>query len=391
VLLALLPAAAAASWIDDGALERQALAKRPTTARLFTVDLDLPAQKRWAPVYSDPMFANATQDIHNYFAANVPSWSIPILQKIAKDVRGHFQDYGEEMLGIAEALKAPLGEVVLVNLVYALEGVAGSDCTTSNTTGPCKKKQDGPGLCTSLVAEAASGQMWHGRNMDWNFPEVLRKYIFDVDFVRGGKPVFRGTTVVGLAGLLHGLKPGHFSISLNARDGGGSTLLNMLKLVGGKNRVCLHLLREVLDAEASFGAALQALSGTAIVEHAYFILGGAGPGEGAVVSRDRLRARDVYLLNQTRDGWFVLQTNYDHWTRPPAWDDRQGPGEAHLRALGQAGVGAAGLGEVLHAWPTFNNHTDITAVMGVSGGGSYRSTVWLDAAEAPARPLRLLV
>ena len=70
------------------------------------------------------------------------------------------------------------------------------------------------------------------------------------------------------------------------------------------------------------------------MDEAYYIVGGAGKGEGAVVTRDRIGAADVWRLPP--QGWFILQTNYDHWETPPASDDRRTPGEKHMAALGQA-------------------------------------------------------
>ena len=76
---------------------------------------------------------------------------------------------------------------------------------------------------------------------------------------------------------------------------------------------------------------------------------------------DRIGAADVWRLPPA--GWFILQTNYDHWETPPASDDRRTPGEKHMAALGQAGVGVKGLTGVMTEWPTFNHHTDYTAIV----------------------------
>jgi len=98
-------------------------------------------------------------------------------------------------------------------------------------------------------------------------------------------------------------------------------------------------------------------------------------------------ARDVWLLNKTSTPapWFVLQTNYDHWEAPPAWDDRRTPGNANMLQLGQAAVGKNSLYGILHQWPTFNNHTDATGVLGINEG-SYLSIVWTDSADVLASP-----
>lgn len=378
--LLLLQDVVVASWIDDPIAQHDAFSKKIETPPLFTVNLDLPPEERWNAVYSDALFKNATQDLYSYFAANIPKWTIPILESIAKDTKGHFHDYGSEMLGIAKTLNAPVGEIVLVNLVYTLERVAASDCTMMNTTGPCKKLREGPGMCTSLVAEGPDGTTWHGRNLDWNLPDNLRKYIFDVDFTSEGKHLYRGTTIAGLVGLVHGARPGGFSVSLNARDDGGNPFTNLLEFVTGKHRTPTHLLREVLETQLDFDAGVKQLASTTLVDPVYYIVGGAKGGQGAVVSRDRRPpARDVWLLNQTSkvSPWFILETNYDHWVTPPSWDDRVTPAMEHMKKLGQAGVNGKGIEGILRQWPTFNPHTDITGIMDVTHG-SFRTIVWRD-------------
>ena len=62
-----------------------------------------------------------------------------------------------------------------------------------------------PGLCTSIVAQRPDGRIVHGRNMDWNLPAALRAIVIDIDFVKGGKTLFRASGAPGIAGVLHGL------------------------------------------------------------------------------------------------------------------------------------------------------------------------------------------
>lgn len=74
-----------------------------------------------------------------------------------------------------------------------------------------------PGLCTSIVAEDADGHIYHGRNLDWNLGDALLKLIINVDYQRGGKTVFTGTTLVGFIGVLNGMRAGQWSWSMDAR------------------------------------------------------------------------------------------------------------------------------------------------------------------------------
>ena len=47
-----------------------------------------------------------------------------------------------------------------------------------------------------------------------------------------------------------------------------------------------------------------------------------------------------------------------------------------MRALSQAGVSIPGIRGVMEAWPTFNEHTDITNVV-AAFNSTYQTIVWL--------------
>merc|ERR1712226_1655716 len=68
----------------------------------------------------------------------------------------------------------------------------------------------------------------------------------------------------------------------------------------------------------------------------YFIVSGSGDGEGAIVTRDRDSAADVWRLDGDHavDGWFILETNYDNWQPAGKTDNRRAVAEAAMRTLG---------------------------------------------------------
>ena len=61
--------------------------------------------------------------------------------------------------------------------------------------------------------------------------------------------------------------------------------------------------------------------------------------------------------------WFLVETNYDHWTTPPPGDDRRDPAIKALNKLGQGGVNPSSLFQVLSIHPTLNNKTVYTTIM----------------------------
>ena len=389
----------------------------------FVVDLDAAPEDRWVKIASLPFYRSKVSAAVAYLAGQVPSWLLPMLEAILADVEGYFgPELGAEMKSLAAAFgsdRCKLGDIVAFNLIMQLESI-GLNCSNWNTTGPTTKGDPGcidvnpkqtwcychtpnrtsnlvsvasfkrhfgldasssaPGLCTSVVAEdAATGHIFHGRNLDWNIPPEVREMVIDAHFQRGGKTVFIGTTVVGFVGVFNGMRLGQFSASINARGKGGKIIANILQMLKYKSRTPSQHLRMVLQntSVAGFHGAVAALSEGHQVDENYFIVGGIKRGEGAVISRDRDKARDVWFLNSST--WYRLQTNYDHWEPVPKADDRRTPGRSNMDMMGPSGIGANGDGmlkDVLEKWPTFNHHTDYTGVFSAATN-LYRSMVWM--------------
>jgi hypothetical protein len=95
------------------------------------------------------------------------------------------------------------------------------------------------------------------------------------------------------------------------------------------------LSRYLMENDTTFDAALARLSNQDLIAPAYFILGGVNGDQGAVVTRFQEKLVDVWRLNASSPGieqWYLLETNYDHWTPPPASDDRRTPGMRAMNA-----------------------------------------------------------
>ena len=141
-----------------------------------------------------------------------------LLEPLLSDLDALFPyGYGDEIRGIHASIAryaasaidpkqraVTLGEIVVMNLIYDI------------TAG-----------CTSIVASLANGSIVHGRNLDYPLPG-LANVTADVHFIRGagGAPLFVGTTYLGYAGLLTGMRrtsaaASGLSISINERDHDG--------------------------------------------------------------------------------------------------------------------------------------------------------------------------
>lgn len=53
-----------------------------------------------------------------------------------------------------------------------------------------------------------------------------------------------------------------------------------------------------------------------------------------MITRSREAAVDVWDMRNA-SGWYILETNYDHWKAPLIVDDRRGPAHKCMDKMGQ--------------------------------------------------------
>ncbi|CAK0888448.1 unnamed protein product [Prorocentrum cordatum] len=260
------------------------------------------------------------------------------------------------------------------------------------------------GECTSVVAQLPTG-MLHARN--WDFgpePGALGTASVSVDFHSSGTGNF--TCLLALTHIAKWttcVKPRAFSMSLNARGFGdgherGRTAAEELRLLRQGHLPRVEVLRRVMRAE-SFGQAVGVAAASRPLTSMYVILGAADPREGgAVVTLEgNGSSADVMPMPgpAEADGWFLVQTNADHWV-PMS----QGAYSSHrrehvrglMRALGPSATPEQVLGVLQDAteYPAgnagpddgavFRNSTIASVLMSPGSGGacaaSYRPLVW---------------
>lgn len=411
-------------WVEDPANKLRAEQKTPRAPKSYIVNLDLPQEERFKEIgeaYADKSFM-----LVEYLRRNLPRGWLKPVEKIAGKLLPFFRDYGDEMKGYARALNITDGDVVSINLIYQLERL-GLSCDSWNNTGPsmaCNLPRnndddeenvpdfstfqpypdseedeyarevseiDSPGPCTSFVASDPDGKVWAGRNLDWNFPDSLKEFIINVEYQRGGATVFTATTAVGFVGILHAVKPGKFAYSMDARRKGGRIGANLLEMALERgDRTPEQNARYVFETEDSYESAVAALSATPIVNPVYYILAGVEKPQGCVLARDRLGVVHTYEMadevaspggNVQKDFWVGI-TNYDLEHRPLPADDRATPMTNNLNALEGKPFNDEQIWDILKTWPTFNGHTDITAVVDVKAG-KFDVVVWFDHAHWP--------
>lgn len=321
-----LPLAVTVGLLWNGAWVGAVPTAYPPLAR-YQVDLDAPACERWAVQLADAIGQVGVEPFFDYFKAVADGLEATSPETLA---------YYRRHLDAFEASYAALLPDALAE-VHCL-----ADTLRNAARTPVEQEvfgrqavflvqlhmqigNIGPlhGECTSVVVRRPRGQgVAHFRNWDFGpLPERLGQLSVEVDFVfsSSGRPGFRC-----LLALTHidkwttCMKPGAFSMSLNARGYGagherGRPPAEELALLRSGRLPRVAVLRKVMLA-ASYEEALVAAMTTPALTSMYVILAAPGlEGAGAVVTLEG-NGSSSDVLHLPEDDWFLVQTNVDHMT-----------------------------------------------------------------------------
>ena len=331
---------------------------RDTPVPTFTINLDLPAIERWADIAVN--YADKMRILLNEMSAVFTAPAMEMASVLAADLFKYIpQPYRDEMLGFANNANLSIGEVILCNLLY--------DITAYKRTSIFG--------CTSIVAEDSTGEIYHGRNLDYVL-STLRDITVTIEFQSNGNTLYTGTTFASYAGLLTAQKPYGFTISLDQRDKGPWWLNDMQAMKTGTQGIISFLIRDVLaDPNSDFNTAVETLSTTPLIAPCYLIVGGTQPGEGVVITHNRTGAIDVMKLDANNGRWYVLETNYDHWDPPPTSDNRRDPAIKAMKETGRDNINAETLYQVLSTPPVLNRITLYTTIMSAAHPDLYKAVI----------------
>ncbi|KAF4802781.1 hypothetical protein TURU_022429 [Turdus rufiventris] len=302
------------------------------------VSLDSPAEQRWLPVlrHFEPAFLRAA--VRRIIDERVPRWVHQVIQPIAAELEAFMpQPFAGEIAGMCKALGVDLGDGLMLNLAY-----------------------ESTAFCTSIVAQDDKGNIYHGRNLDYDFVDILSKITVDVQFLKGGQVAYQGTTFLGYVGLWTGQSPHKFTVSGNEREG-GSWWENAIAAFLNRNYPVSWLVRDTLSEARDFQDAVLRLASIPIIAEVYYIVGGVSPKEGMVITRNRRGPADLWPLDPLEGEWFRVETNYDHWTTPPPCDDRRTAAIKALNATGQHNINFDTLLKVLSVKPVLNKNCTFAA------------------------------
>ncbi|XP_068870038.1 acid ceramidase [Aphelocoma coerulescens] len=330
----------------------------------YVINLDLPPSKRWDDLMRDKKteLKTVVQNIKDIANTFFPSGKVVDIvdNKIAHLTATLPYPFNEELQGIANSSGIPLGEIVIFNIFYEIFTV-----------------------CTSIVAEDKTGKLYHARNLDfglflgwdvknnsWTLTRELKPLVVLLDFQRNNKTVFKSTNFAGYIGMVSGVKPNLFTLTMNERfslDGGYVGIFEWF--LGRRDGMWMGFLtRTVLENATSYQDAKDRLAKTRLLAPAYFILGGKNSGEGCVITRSRTAALDIWDLDIKKGTWYVLETNYDRWKPPLVLDNRRGPAMKCLNQTTQENLSLPAIYDVLSTKPVLNKLTVCTTLMEVYNG-----------------------
>jgi hypothetical protein len=252
----------------------------------YDVDLSLPERERWLEVVEKEhvsarrLSAQALKDMHAAVDGVMPDW-LPsrfkrtafkaVSEAVSHAYRFSGGRYLGEMASWTKALQVSLGEAVLLNCTYELSG-----------------------MCTAGVINSPTLGMVHVRNMDWplaGIGKATRMFRFHTaahEFVAVG--------VLGHVGVLSGMVPGAYSVTINWAPPEGRPTLDF-----GPS----FLLREVLETCTTYADAVEALAKNTLAAPVFYLVCGSEPGQACVVER----TKKAYAIRKMTQGTLV-QANH---------------------------------------------------------------------------------
>ncbi|XP_053110490.1 acid ceramidase isoform X2 [Hemicordylus capensis] len=330
----------------------------------YIINLDLPPSERWVQIARDKKaeLKAMIQTIREIVIAFLPSGKLiaSLESKLIWLGSTLPHPFNEEIKGIASATGCPLGDITMFNVFYEIFTV-----------------------CTSIVAEDKAGKLYHARNLDfglflgwdiknssWTTTRKLKPLMVSLDFQKNNKTVFKSANFAGYIGMISGVKPGIFTLTMNERfslDGGYIGIFEWL--LGQRDGWWMGFLtRSVLENSTSYEDAKDKLASSKLLAPAYFILAGNKSGEGCIITRSRTAVLDIWDLDVPKGIWYVLETNYDRWKEPLVLDNRRTPAMVCMNETKQENISLPTIYNVLSTIPMLNKLTVSTTLMQVDDG-----------------------
>jgi hypothetical protein len=271
----------------------------------YTIDLEAPEELRWAEVIA----------AERAVAARLAAEAATEIERVPELVRRIFARlyqlsgglYRGEIQAWADALGVSAGTVTLLNCAYELSHL----------------RLPRPLGCTAGVCRVEGLGPVHVRNLDWplaGLGDATCLFRF-----RRGERTFLVIGAPGQVGVLSGMLPGGYSVTINWAPPAGVPSFRFGPA---------FLLRDTLETRNSYESAVEALRRTPVSASVFFTVCGTEPGQACVIERTPRSA-----LVRPLDGPAVVQANHHVGARfaPNNADlDDVGPDEQEFSREGSA-------------------------------------------------------
>lgn len=258
--------------------------------KTYKVDLDLPPSQRWQVLLNDyrheleeaiPKFRELINAM--FGMALTPAYIVINTTKLFGGIL-----YQDEIQSIADFVKIPFEDILLLQLCYELNS-----------------------CCTSVVTNVANEKTFF-RTMDWPL-DFLNKLTVDLEFHKSGRTIFKATSWVGYVGIATATVQEKYSVAMNFRLTKDRTLTSMLSniyaLLNMKWPVG-YLIREVCASECSYNKMLVDFCKSSVVSPCYLTICPASTELPFIITRDP----DGFEITE---GEYVVQTNCDQCKTEP--------------------------------------------------------------------------
>jgi len=333
----------------------------------YTVDLGMDPEHRWDHVVAD------RKAINTVFGSSAVKPLVPAAKLLVGNALEAWRILGTEQYleikGIARELGIDASYIVLLPTFYDVFAADNS---------PLQQK-----ACTGIVAQSSSGELFHGRNLDYNFKDAIGPITIVVDFARNNQTLFTAVTAGPNPGFNTAVKYGGFSVTQNERDT-GSLLTNFWDILVEGRTTTFATIRNAVESLDTFDGAVKYLSEAQLSAASYFIVAGTKPQEGVVITRGRDAVADVWRIDASKGDWYVLELNSDHWKPAPFGDNRRAPLQRGLNATGSAHINASNLWDILSIQHVnksagerspYNDATIYTTVMQASNPNTFKTLI----------------